>query len=181
MTASTLLGLCWGDAPDQVKLRLDGHAPLHETPRQAVFALDGIVRRLTDMDAFCPSAVATEPDRPGSDLILDFADGALVAGTVRFGYSFEAIGQVSDTLGEQAMAAFARAELHQLILEMSGRHGAPLSFNLSYMRIAKRYPVGAALFNDGTGGLVQVLFGHDGGALFGELRYRGPIADRRGF
>lgn len=176
-----MLGLAWGTGQAEVRRHLAPLTPVEADPTTLIFPLAPVAERLVSAGAFCPTALNTGSERGGDMLILSFIEDALVAGLVRFGYAFETIGQASDTLSEMAMAAFARAELQLLVLEMAGRYGAPVLFTEAFMRREKWHPVGAALFEAEDGALVQVLFGHDGGALTGEIRHQGPVAGRGGF
>ena len=176
-----LFGLGWGSDQAAAKARFAELTPLEAHPHVLVYALDGIAETLWRENAFCPTAIGGAPAREEATLFLNYLDAGLVAAFVRFGYSFEVIGQSPDTLSDMAMAAIARAELQQLVFEMSSRHGAPVLFTESPMRSGKWHPVGAAMFDAGESGLIHLSFGHDGGGLIGELRYQARIGDRSGF
>lgn len=175
-----MLGLSWGAGPDQVAERFAGLTPLERETHVISYRMGAVAGLLFDEGSFCPTAMAVERDDENDRIVFNFIDGGLAAIFASFGYSFEMIGLRSETLGEQAMAAFARAELQQLVLEMSGKYGAPVQITTATMRSGKLHPVGAVLFDAGTDGLIQVLFGHDGGALAGEIRYQPPFSDRNG-
>ena len=175
-----MFGLPWGSDQAAVKVRLEGIAPVEEHPHVLIYPMEEIADRLWKENAFCPTALCSGPGRDGDQVVLNFLDGMLVAGSIRFGYGFEMIGQSTETLSEQAMAAFARCELQQMIFEMSSRYGPPVLFTESHMRSGRWFPVGAAMFDAGKIGMVHVLFGHDGGMLIGELRYQSPITDTNG-
>ena len=175
-----MFGLPWGSDQASVKTRFDGVAPVEEHAHVLVYPLGAIADRLWSENAFCPTAIGSGAGRDGDQVVLNFLDDGLVAGFVRFGYSFEMIEQNSDTLSDQAMAAFARAELQQLVFEMSSRYGPPVLFTESPMRAGRWHPVGAAMFDAAEAGLVHVLFGHDHAGLTGELRYQAPIQSSDG-
>lgn len=181
LAEDAMFGLSWGSDQAAARARFDGIAPIEQTPHALVYRLGSVAERLWQEDAFCPTAICSAPEREGDEVVLNFLDGRLAAGFVRFGYGFEMIGQSSETLSDMAMAAFARTELQQLVLEISGRYGPPVLFTEAPMRTGKWQPVGAAMFDTGGGGLVHLLFGHDHGALAGELRYQGPIGGKDGF
>lgn len=176
-----MFGLSWGYDRAEVRGHFAPLTPVDEDPATLIFPLAPLVERTLSAGAFCPTALLNGSEREAGFLTLSFIEDALVAGLVRFGYAFETIGQASETLSEMAMAAFARAELQRLVLEMAGRYSAPVLFTEASMRKEKWYPVGSALFEAEDGALVQVIYGHDGGALTGEIRYQGPIAGGAGF
>lgn len=175
-----MLGLSWGAGQAQVMLRFDGLVPLEQDQRVLSYRMSAVAGRLFDEGAFCPTALAVERDEDSDRMTFNFIDGGLATIFASFGYSFEMIGLRSETLGEQAMAAFARAEMQQLVLEMSGKYGAPAHMTSANMRSGKMHPVGAVMFDAGQDGLIHILFGHDGGGLAGELRYQPPFSDRNG-
>lgn len=175
-----MLGLSWGAGPDQVAARFAGLEPLEREAHVLSYRMGAVAGLLFDEGSFCPTALAVERDEETDRMVFSFIDGGLAGIFASFGYSFELIGLRSDTLGEQAMAAFARAELQQLVLEMSGKYGAPVQVTTVNMRSGKLHPVGSVMFDAGADGLIQILFGHDGGALAGEIRYQPPFSDRNG-
>ena len=175
-----MFGLSWSSDQAAAKQRFPNAAPLEDHPHVLVYPLDSIADALWKENAFCPTAICSGPGREGDQLVLNYVDGGLVAGFLRFGYGFEIIGQSSDTLSDMAMAAFARAELQQLIFEMSSRYGPPVVFTESAMRSGNWHPVGAAMFDAGADGMVHLLFGHDHSGLMGELRYQMPVTDPSG-
>ena len=176
-----MLGVAWGTDRDTVKARFPGLAPAAETADALSYPLEAVAARLRDEGSFCPSRIGASPERMGDELAFIFIEDRLAAGFARFGYGFEAIGQATETLSEQAMSAFARAEFHGLVFEFTARHGTAAQVTEHPMRSGNLQVLGVALFDTGPQGLVQLAFGHDGGWLVGELRYQAPIDGRGGF
>ena len=175
-----LFGLGWGSNQEAAKARFPELSPIEEHAHVLVYALDGIAEALWRDNAFCPSAIGGAAAREDATVVLNYIESGLVAAFIRFGYGFETIGQSTDTLSDMAMAAIARAELQQLVFEISSRYGPPALFTESPMRSGKWHPVGAAIFDAKEHGMVHLSFGHDGSGLIGELRYQAPIADTSG-
>lgn len=176
-----MFGLSWGADRAAVKARLDGIAPAEDQAHVLIYPLGAVADRLWTEGAFCPTAVCSGPGRANDQVVLNFQNDQLAAGYVSFGYAFEMIGLKSEALSEQAMTAYARTELQQLVHEFSARYGPPALFTESTMRASGMTPVGAALFHTGDNGSLHVLFGFDGSGFAGELRYQSPAQGSDGF
>lgn len=175
-----MLGLKWGAAPEEVRLRL-GLAPLEVGPDLMIFDLKELVDRLVARGAFCPSRFVDLAETCEGRLHLAFTAAGLEAGELRFRYAFEAIGKSADGLSDLAMAAYARAELAQQIFEFTARYGPPVHSNEQPMRWENTHPVGAAVFQTLECETVQIMLGHDGGGVTGTIRYLPPVTANAGF
>ncbi len=178
---AAMFGLSWGADQASVKARFEGIAPSEEREHVLIYPLGAVAEKLWNEGAFCPTAICSGPGRANDTVVLNFQNGQLAAGFVSFGYAYEMIGLKSENLSEQAMTAFARTELQQLIHELSARYGAPQLFTESNMRSGTMNPVGAALFHSPQSGSVHLMFGHDGAGFTGELRYQSPAGSEDGF
>ncbi|MEM7422283.1 MAG: hypothetical protein AAF334_01095 [Pseudomonadota bacterium] len=161
--------------------RFAGISADRTTPGSVRYALASVVERLWSEDAFCPAALARDPARNDDAVVLRFADQALSAVDVSFGYDFGRIGLNADTLSEQAMSACARAEWQSLLLDLAMRYGAPATHSEQPGRRGLYHVVCSALWSCDDGGAVQAVFGHAGGALVGSLHYRPRIGAGHGF
>lgn len=178
-----MFGLQWAHSRATVRARFDGMDPSADTENALIWPTDVLSDRLFTEDAFLPTAMSTGPGpsgKKGHEAVFNFIDDKLVAICIGFGFPFEMIGQNPDTLGDQAMAAFARAEMALLLHEMAARYGLPGLITEGHMRQGRTHLVMAAhyVLDDGTP--ISVSFGHDGGALVGELRYLSPAEQTRG-
>ena len=175
-----MFGLEWGMPPEAALARL-AVPPLDHTDGQVIVALDTLVNRLRETEAFCPSLFLRLGDACEGRLHMGFVDGGLAGGDLRFRFPFEAIGKPADGLSDQAMAAFARTEMQSTIFEFIARYGPPVHATESFMRWENTYPVGVTVFRSAEGDCIQLLMGHDGGGVIGALRYLPAIAPDYGF
>lgn len=175
-----MFGLDWGMPPEAALARL-ALMPLDQDEGQVAVALDSLVDRLRERGAFCPGLFLRLGVACEGRLHLGFVDGGLAGGDLRFRFPFDALGKPSDTLSDQAMAAYARTEMQGLIHDFIARYGPPVHVSESFMRWENAYPVGVTVFRTSTGDSVQVLMGHDGDGVIGALRYLPPIAHDDGF
>lgn len=175
-------GLTWGAGRAAVRSRFSTLRPIADAEHALVYYLSSITDLIWAQGAFCPNVLTRDPDRPEDEVVFDFKNDRLGSVFVRFGYGFQHIGQDPDTLSEQAMSSFARAEFHDLVGELSARYGPPRSLSETQNRSKSLHVQGVALFATEDAGVVQLHFGHDGGgSLVGELKYRAQCEDRRGF
>ena len=174
-----MLGLDWGMPADAALARL-GLAPLERTGEVVSLGLGDVTARLAAQQLFCPSLFLRLGDACEGRLHLIFAEGELAGCDLRFRFPFEAIGKPSDGLSDQAMAAFARVELENLLFDLIARYGAPVHSCTGFMRWDHAYPVGMVVFRLPTGTCLQVMMGHDGGGVVGTFRYLPPVASDAG-
>ncbi|MEM9060925.1 MAG: hypothetical protein AAGD13_10735 [Pseudomonadota bacterium] len=155
--------------------------PVVESEEELVYPLASVAELIWAQGGFCPEILLSSPERSGDEAVFSFSNESLSGVVVTFGYAFETIGQDPDTLSDLAMSALARSELQHIVLQFTARYGAPSLFNDTAMRSGKLNIHGCALFASEDGGAMHVMFGHDGAALAGVLRYRAPMGQRTGF
>lgn len=178
-----MFGLTWGATRSDVKARFAGLEVQSEMDQAVTWPMEVLSARLFQEDAFLPTAMSAEPGSEGGkghEAVFSFVHDRLVAIYLSFGYAFEMIGQNPDTLSDQAMAAFARAEAALLIHEMNARYGLPGLTSEHAMRQGTMQIVLAAHYTLDDGTAVNLMFGHDAGALSGALRYLSPAEQMRG-
>lgn len=180
-SSSAPFGLAWGARRSDVRGRFPGLRTAAEAEHALVYPLASVAELIWAQGGFCPAAFLSAPERLGDEIVLNFANEGLQSVFLRFGYSFESIGQDTDTLSDQAMSAHAKSELQQMILELAVRYGAPSLFTDTPMRDGTLHVHGCALFALDDGGAIQIKFGHDGAALAGTVRYQAPAVAKAGF
>lgn len=174
-------GLSWGASAADVMRRLPGVRPKAETGTALTFHTDSVLEIVQASGGFLPSVLLTGSEHGEDEVTFSFSDDRLQSVTVCFGYGFAEIGQDPDALSDQAMSAFARAELHRSVFDFAARYGAPALLSELPNRHGRMHVQGTALFVAADSGQIQLLFGHDGGSnLVGEVRYREPVADPSG-
>lgn len=180
--AKAPFGLNWDDNRRTVRERFGGLSPAAEAEHALSYPLIELAERIWAEGGFCPGPFVCAPERNGDEVTFQFSDDRLNAVFMRFGYAFGHIGQDPDTLSELAMSNLARAELHKLIFEMSVKYGAPKFLHETQGRSGPIHVQGTALFDPEGHGLIQLLFGHDGGAaLMGEIWYHARCTQLAGF
>ena len=180
--ASAPFGLEWNLPRKDVRERFSGLNVAADVEHALSYSLVELAERIWAQGGFCPAPLMSEPERNGDDVTFEFADDRLNAVYLRFGYSFGRIGQDPDTLSEQAMSAQARAEFHKLVFDLSVKYGAPAFLQETQGRAGVIHVQGTALFDSARNGLMQLMFGHDGGsALMGEMRYHARRSELSGF
>ena len=174
-------GLSWGVSRADVARRFSGINPKAEAGTILTFHTDSILEIVQASGGLFPSALVSGTGRGEDEVIFVFSGDRLQSVTVCFSYGFAEIGQDPDALSDQAMSAFARAELHRSGFDFASRYGAPALLSEVPNRHGRMHVQGTALFTAADSGQIQLLFGHDGGSnLVGEVRYREPAADRSG-
>lgn len=168
-----MFGLNWSAPQAAVLRRFEGTRPGLVEDRAVVFPLASIAERLVAEEAFCPTALKSSPERMHDEVGFTFGPQGLATIHVRFGYPFEAIGLKPENLSEQAMVSFARAEFTVLLHEFATRYGAPGTVTEMPARTGHLHCVGMAVFM-AEDVVIRLRFGHDGGALAGELTYLPP-------
>ena len=175
-----MFGLTWGDDQAAVQSRFAGITPVAQSEHEVEWLLFDIAARLVAEQAFLPTMMDSAPDRDGDRVSMMFVDGALVSTRITYGYGFDGIGQDSDTLSNQAMAAFARAEWADLLRQMASRYGAPEMYLEGPARMGTWYLVGSALYIRPDGSPMSLRFGHDAMGLVGYLTASAPSASTMG-
>lgn len=174
-------GLSWGASCADVRSRFLDIRPVSLTGQALAFRLEPVVEKLRAGGGFCPDALISGSDRADDEVVFAFSDDRLQMVRLCFGYGFGEIGQDPDSLSEQAMSAFARAEMHKVVFEFASRYGPPALLSEIPNRHGRMHVQGTAMFTMDDAGQIQLLFGHDGGSfLVGEVRYRMPVTDRSG-
>lgn len=176
------LGLDWGTSRSSVRNRFAGIAPAADAEHALCYPTSSVAERIWAQGGFCPAALLAGTERTGDEVVFDFNNDQLQAIVLRFGYTFDTIGQDPDTLSEQAMSTHASAQFHKLVLEFSTRYGAPSYLSERPGRAGVLHAHGTALFGRAENTIAQLVFGHDGGSsLLGEIRYRPYAPERVGF
>ena len=175
-------GLEWDLPLRTVSERFSGLKPAAEAEHALTFSLIELAERIWSQGGFCPGALMSTPERMGDEVTFQFADDRLIAVFLRFGYGFGRIGQDPDTLSEQAMSALARAEFHKLVFELAVKYGVPDLLSSESSRSGAIHVQGVAMYSLADTGLLQLIFGHDGGSsLVGEIRYHARRPQAVGF
>lgn len=179
---SAPFGLTWGLSRKSVRERFSGLTPGADAEHALTFPLNTLAERIWSQGGFCPGVFLSSPERNGDEVTFEFARDRLHAVFLRFGYGFGQIGQDPDTLSEQAMTIYARAEFHKLIYELSVKYGSPDYVSEQQARAGAIHVQGIALFGSENHGQMQLMFGHDGGsALMGEIWHHSRKANTAGF
>ena len=178
--ACVLFGLVWGASRSEVRSRFQDTRPVADEERALVYRLASLVCTVSTAGGLFPSAMLSGSDRPGDEAVFGFSRDRLVSVQLGFSYGFGEIGQDPDALSEQAMSAFARAEMHRAVFEFASRYGPPALLSEVPNRRGRLHVQGTALFGTEVGP-VQLVFGHDGGSfLAGEVRYCMAVTDGAG-
>ena len=170
-----MFGCAWGDDRAKVMARFSGVAAVEE-PDRVIYPWSAISAQLVAQDGFVPTGLQGSDDRTQDELVFIFAGDGLAAINLNFGYGFERLGQDPDRLSDQAMAILARAEFAGLLHEMGARYGAPQILQEHPMRQGPLQAVGAAHYMRSDNTAIRLMFGHDGGALVGQMRYLAPAS-----
>lgn len=178
--SAVMLGLKWGNDQDRVRSRFTGITPLSQNEHEVEWRLFDIATRLVSEQAFLPTMMDSAPDRDGDRVSMIFVGGAFVSMRITYGYGFDGIGQDPDTLSNQAMAAFARAEWADLLRQMASRYGAPSTYLEGPARMGTWYLIGCALYVRPDGSPVSLRFGHDALGLVGDLTANAPSVSETG-
>lgn len=182
MLGSAPFGLNWGLSRKSVRERFSGLTPGADAEHALAFPLSTVAERIWSHGGFCPGVFLSAPERIGDEVTFEFSRDQLNSIFVRFGYGFGQIGQDPDTLSEQAMTIYARAEFHKLVYELSVKYGSPDYISEHHGRSGAIHVQGIALFGSDRHGQMQLMFGHDGGSsLMGEISHHARRSEAIGF
>ena len=173
-SVSALFGLTWGADQKAALNRFRGLAPVAQSDEQIEWLLFDIAERLLSERAFLPTQMRSAPERDADRVLLSFEERGLISVRLSFGYGFDLIGQDPDTLSDLAMAAYARAEMTDLLTQMACRHGVPAHTQEAYSRSGNWHIVGSAIYMRPDGGVMGLRFGHDVVSLVGDLTSMAP-------